>query len=198
MELFVTDADYEAFLRVLRETLERVHTRLLGFCAIYNHWHLVVWPIGPELPEFMHRLTMTHAKRWHRSRGTTGGGHVYQDRYYAVPVQTENHLLTVLRYVERNALRAGLVNRAEGWRWGSLALRQHGLDDVPLDEWPVARPADWVERVNAPSTDAEVERIRAATSKGLPIGDEAWVEAMAEQAGRSVRGRGRPPKKHRV
>lgn len=198
MQLFASDADYEAFLRVLRETLAKVPTRLLGYCIIYNHWHLVVWPTGDELPRFMHRLTMTHAKRWHKARDSTGSGPVYKGPYHAVPVQRENHLFAVLRYVERNALRAGLVRRAEDWRWGSLTERCGNGTPIPLAEWPVPRPDDWLERVNAPSTPEEIERLRNAIRKGSPIGEDAWVTVTAARLGLTLRDRGRPGKEEKT
>src|SRR5918993_1616120 len=112
-QLFFSSADYRAFESVLVEALDKVSIRLLAYALMPNHWHLVLWPVHDELPRFMHWLTLTHAKRWHAAHQSTSTGHVYQNRYHAVPVQSDAHLVTVLRYVERNALRAGLVRRAE-------------------------------------------------------------------------------------
>ena len=120
-QLFFSDADYAAFQRVLVQALRKVPTRLVAFCLMPSHWHLVIWPRGDEFPLFMHWLTGMHARRWHRAHGSEGTGHVYKNRYYAVPVQGGPHLFAVLRYVERNALRAGLVARAEEWRWAESA-----------------------------------------------------------------------------
>jgi putative transposase len=70
--------------------------------------------------EFFRWLTVTHTQRWHAHYHTSGTGHLYQGRFKAFPVETDEHLYTVLRYVERNAVRADLVARAEEWRWSSV------------------------------------------------------------------------------
>jgi putative transposase len=93
----------------------------------------------------MHWLTMTHAKRWPTAKGSVGTGPVYQNRYYAVPVQTDHHLLAVLRYVERNPLRGSLVERAEDWRWSSLWQRCNSCHPAALSPWPIPQPEHWIE-----------------------------------------------------
>ncbi len=121
--------------------------RLLAFCLMPNHWHLVVWPRHTgELSDFGHWLTLTHTQRWHAHYHDVGTGHLYQGRFKSFPVAEDDHFLQLCRYVERNALRAGLVERAEQWRWGSLWHRYQGETPPPpwLSTWPVAEPADWV------------------------------------------------------
>ena len=116
--IFGNDGDYAAFERVMWETLARQPMRILGYLIMPNHWHLVLWPEHDgDLAKFMQRLTVAHVRRWHLHRKTVGCGHLYQGTYKSFPVETDEHLLTVLRYGERNALRAGLVERAEEWRW---------------------------------------------------------------------------------
>src|SRR5436189_3540964 len=110
LPLFETDDDYRAFLRVLAEAQTRHPTRLLGYCLMPNHWHLVLWPRADgDLSRFMHWLTMTHTQRWRHHRRLVGLGPLYQGRFKSFPVQTDAHLLVLLRYVERNPLRANLV-----------------------------------------------------------------------------------------
>src|SRR5690349_16171191 len=120
--------------------------RTLAYCVMPNHWHLVLWPRRDEdLSRFMAWVTLTHTQRWHAYRQSAGNGHVYQGRFKSFPVQADEHFLTVCRYVERNALRAKLVDRAEGWRWSSVGRREQGraLATVWLTDWPVARPRRW-------------------------------------------------------
>ena len=101
--------------------------RLLAYCLMPNHFHLLLWPREDgDLSRFMRWLTVTHTQRWHAHHRTAGTGHLYQGRFKSFPVQSDEHFLTVCRYVERNALRANLVERAEDWRWGSLAARREG------------------------------------------------------------------------
>jgi putative transposase len=195
VRIFCNDADYAAFDRVLTETLARIPTRLLSYCIMPNHWHLLVWPVSDELPRFMHRLTLTHAKRWHRAHGSERTGPVYQNRYTAVPVQTDTHLFTVLRYIERNPLRAGLVDAAERWPWSSAAQRPS--TDIRLADWPVPRPANWIDIVNQPQTVGELEDVRTAIERGWPVGDSAWRERTAHRLAISLQLRGRP-KRNRV
>ena len=120
--------------------------RVLAYCFMPNHFHLLLWPRGDgDLSQFMQWLTLTHTQRWHAHHHTAGSGHLYQGRFKSFPVQSDDHFLTVCRYVERNALRAGLAVRAEDWRWGSLA-RWHINDadaEPKLSRWPIDRPKDW-------------------------------------------------------
>ena len=110
MRIFEDDDDYRAFERVLAEAVERTETRLLAYCVMPNHWHLVLWPRHDgELTNFLRWMTHTHTMRWHAHHRTAGTGHVYQGRFKSFPVQTDEYLFSLLRYVERNALRAGLV-----------------------------------------------------------------------------------------
>jgi putative transposase len=173
MTLFEDDADYEAFERILSEAAQRTKTRLLAYCLMPNHWHLIVWPHKDgELSRFIGWLTLTHTQRWHAHRRSTGSGHVYQGRFKSFPVQEDEHYYTVARYVERNAKRANLVRRAEQWRWSSLYrwLRGSAEDRELLAAWPLPRKASWVDHVNEPLTEAELAAIRRSVNRGSPFG----------------------------
>jgi putative transposase len=189
--LFFDANDYRTFERLLSEALVRIPTRLLAYCIMPNHWHLVLWPYATELPRFMHWLTLTHATRWHLAKGSRGTGHVYQNRYNAIPVQTEGHLLTLLRYVERNAATAGLVERAEDWRWCSLWRRCNFCDDLPLASWPISQPEGWISLVNQPQTARELSAIHTAVRHQRPFGEATWAADLAAKPSRPVRGRDR-------
>ena len=118
--IFDSAGDYLAFEQILADVQQRVGTRILAWCLMPNHWHLVLWPHRDgELSNFLRLATVIHAQRWHAYRGTAGTGHLYQGRFKAFSVQEDAHFLTVCRYVEANALRAELVARAENWRWGA-------------------------------------------------------------------------------
>jgi putative transposase len=164
-----------------------------------NHWHLVLWPQGDnQLSDFVGWLTLTHTQRWHAHYHNTGSGHVYQGRFKSFPVQEDDHFLTVCRYVERNALRAGLVARAEDWPWCSLSVRQARMGPAGLvSRWPVARPADWVAHVNAPQTAAELAELRQCVKRGRPFGEAEWVKATVARLGleATLRPLGRPRKR---
>jgi putative transposase len=195
--LFETDDDYLAFLKVLRQAREKVECRLLSFCVMPNHWHLVLWPRGDsDLSEFMRWLTVTHTQRWHSYHGTSGTGPLYQGRYKSFPVQADEHFYTVCRYVERNALTAGLVTVAENWRWGSLWQSLNCPGDVSLDRWPIEQPVDWAEWVDKSLTDAESASLQKAITRGIPFGGEDWTKRTAKRLHleSTLRPRGRPRK----
>ncbi|MGB7156752.1 MAG: transposase [Tepidisphaeraceae bacterium] len=199
MKLFSRDRDYAAFEDVLAEAVRRESMRLLSYCVMPNHWHLALWPReDSELSRFMFWLTMTHTQRWRHARQLVGLGPLYQGRFKAFPVETDGHFLTMNRYVERNALRAGLVQRAQDWRWSSLNVRLG--DDAArrgmLHQWPVPEPHDWLDWVNLPQTDAEVEQMRLRIQTGRPYGAPAFERRIAPLMGLSLtpRPRGRPRK----
>jgi len=192
-------ADYEAFERTLEEARQRTPVDILDWCLMPNHWHMVLLPRHDgDLAEFMRWLTVTHTQRWRAHSHTEGQGHLYQGRYKSFPVQTDRHFLLVCRYVERNALRAGLAERAQDWRWSSLWRRVHGSDPQRqiLSPWPVDRPANWLELVNRPMRPAEQQAIRQSVQRGRPYGEAAWQVKTAEDLGlqHTFRGRGRPNK----
>ena len=187
LPLFEKDADFEAFERVIEYALQRDPTRILAYCVMPNHWHFVLWPREDgELSAFLRRLTHTHTQRWHARHGTAGTGHLYQGRFKSFPVKRDEHLLAVARYVERNALRAGLVGRAQDWRWCSLWRRASGDAESKAllhEPWPVDRPPDWVKWVNEPQTEAELAALRESLRRGRPFGDAAWQRRAARQYG---------------
>lgn len=199
--IFETDGDYAAFERVLAEAVERAcGIRLLTYCVMPNHWHLVVWPTADgQLSTFMNWLTLTHTQRYRHAHGTVGHGAVYQGRFKSFPVQADHHHFLILcRYVERNPLRAALVQRAEDWRWSGLWRRQQRDEQgvALLSEWPIERPAGWLDLVNDPQTDAEVEAVRTSVRRGRPLGQDTWQRDAARRLGleASLRPPGRPRK----
>ncbi len=193
--LFETDDDYLAFLKVLWQAREKAGCRLLSFCVMPNHWHLILWPQGDnDLSEYMRWLTVTHTQRWHSYHGTTGTGPLYQGRFKSFPIQADEHFFTVCRYVERNALKANLVRKAENWRWGSLWQSLNEPGDVPLDRWPVKKPSSWTNWVNQPHTESEVTSLQRAIKRGSPYGSNVWISRTAKrlQLESTLRPRGRP------
>ncbi|HET6247544.1 MAG TPA: transposase [Tepidisphaeraceae bacterium] len=198
-ELFADDADYAAFERVLEATLEAVPVRLLAYCLMPNHWHLLLWPRKDgDLGRFMQRLTTTHVRRWRTFRHSEGRGHLYQGVYKSFPVEDSLPFLPVARYVEQNALRAKLVSKAEDWQWNSVWRRERGSSHERglMSEWPVERPADWLTQVNRPQPAKELAAVRESLRRGRPFGDPAWQAEIAIRLGlqSSFRPPGRPKK----
>jgi len=200
LQLFEKPGDYAAFEQILQDAYDRTRIRILAYCLMPNHWHLLLWPRQDgELSEVLRWLTVTHTQRWHAHRQTAGTGPVYQGRFKSFPVQTDEHFLTVARYVERNALRAKLVARAEEWRWSSLWRLSQGNTKLMtfLSEWPVEKPRQWLTWVNAPETVAELKALRENVNRGRPFGNTAWVARIAKRLGleSTLRPRGRPRNK---
>ena len=194
-KLFAKEGDYAAFERVLEEAREQVPIRLLAYCVMPNHWHLVVWPkCDGDLSEYMRWLTVTHTQRWHAAHGTSGTGALYQGRFKSFPAQGDEHFYTVCQYVERNALRANLVAQAEAWRWSSLWQIAQARTEVTLHRWPLERPRDWINLVNQPETEAELAALRNAVRRGVPFGAAEWQQRTAKRLGleSTLRSRGRP------
>jgi putative transposase len=200
LPLFGKVGDYAAFERVLGEARDYCDVPLLAYCVMPNHWHLIVQPrCDGDLSRFVGWLTLTHTQRWHSHHHTIGLGHLYQGRFKSFPVQDDDHLLTVCRYVERNPLRAGLVSRAEDWRWGSLWRREYGDAEARtlLADWPVPRPRGWLSFVNTAQSLEEEEALKCSIRRGSPFGVETWVKDTAQRLGleMTLRPRGRPKKR---
>ena len=193
--LFDTNQDFDAFVSLLQQAKRHMEMRILAYCLMPTHWHLVLWPESDDaLSEYMRWLTVTHTQRWHARRGTAGTGPVYQGRFKSFPVQEDEHFLAVCRYVDRNALRANLCARAELWKWSSAWSGGEGSSPVALSPWPVSKPAEWMAFVNEPQSDAELATIRHSVQCGRPYGGQDWVRATARTLGleRTLRGRGNP------
>ena len=168
--IFVNRADYRAFLTVLTEGLRLHPVKLISYCVMPNHWHLVVGPNGTDqLSTFMKWVTGTHAIRWHHHHKTVGQGPVYQGRFHATAIGAAADLVHVCRYVERNALRAALVQRAQDWPWCSLSDRLRADTALPLEPAIFLSSNMWVEYVNAAVTTREqIERQRALPPTSVP------------------------------
>jgi len=197
LPLFEKAGDYEAFERVLAEAHEREPLPIFAYCIMPNHWHFVVRPkTKNQGSSFFRWLTHTHTMRWHAHHHTEGTGHLYQGRFKTFPIEEDEHLWAVLRYVERNALRADFCERAEDWKYGSLWRNVFGNDQQRelLSEWPLPRPRQWRQHVNKPQSEAELNAVRHSVRCGTPYGSEDWVtQASARlQLKHTLRPRGRP------
>jgi putative transposase len=183
-DIFHKEADFLAFLKVLAEGLKNYPVDLLCWCLMNNHWHLVLRPRrSGAISDLMRWIGVTHVRRHHAHYATRGGGHIYQGRFKSFAVQDDLHFLIVCRYLQANPRRAGMVNRAEKWRWSSLGYSPIDGLLVPLSEWPVDRPQDWMELVNQAMPKRQLERLRTSVKRGTPYGDEKWTLQTARKLG---------------
>lgn len=197
VQIFNTVSDFQLFEKTLAQAKERSAMRILAYCIMPNHWHLILQPRNNgDLSRFMQWLTLTHTQRWHTTHESVGSGHLYQGRYKAFLVQNDSYLLWACRYVERNPLRAKLVDRAERWMWGSAWRRANDTGMELLDPWPMERPQDYEQWLNEQEDENLLKSIRTSVSRGQPFGDSSWTKSMISrfdlQATSAPRGR---PKK---
>jgi putative transposase len=197
--IFNTDKEYKQFEQILTEGQERYAMRILAYCIMPNHWHLVVYPKKDgDMSSFMGWITNTHTRRWHTAHKSIGSGHLYQGRYKSFPVETDTYLLQLIRYVERNPLRARLVKKAENWKWSSLWRREYGSQEQKklLSKLPIDIPNDYHTFINEPQTASELEDIRHSVIKSKSYGDIEWVEKISTKLGleQTLHTPGRPKK----
>lgn len=180
-ELFTSGRDYAAFLGLVRWAQSKSSMQVLAYAVMPNHWHFVLWPTtAAQLSQFMHDLTGSHAALLRKETRTAGTGHVYQDRYHASVVGSSARYLRTLRYVEANPVRAGLVSRAEQWRWSSVAERigrRSLISDGPLRLPPLVA---WLGLLNATLTAAQAHSLEPRRPR-LGIG-RLWTEDRGRSA----------------
>ena len=195
--IFYNNKDYQLLESILEEAVEKFNMRLLAYCLMPNHWHLILYPKKDgDLSKFMGWLTNTHTRRYHAMKKTIGHGHLYQGRYKSFLCQKDNYLITLLRYVERNAKRARLVDRAENWKWSSVWRREFGTikQKKILNSWPIETPRNYIQYLNEPQKDKELQSIRKSVNKNIPFGNDSWVWRMVDKfkLKQTLRGVGRP------
>lgn len=181
LPIFFKEQDYLLFEYILMEAKEKFNMRILAYCLMPNHFHLVLHPKNDnDLQKFMQWVTLTHTQRWHRQNNTVGTGHLYQGRYKSFLIEKDKHLLAVVRYVERNPLRAKLVKKAENWNFSSLTIR---ISKNPsrlklLSEWPISEPENYISFVNTFMTEDEESNIRCSVNRGNPFGSDHWMDEI--------------------
>ncbi len=193
-ETFSSNQDRSAYLRLLRENLEDAHARLLGWCVMSNHVHLIAVPEREDsLAILLRRVHGRYAQYYNTRSGRTG--HLWQNRFFAC-VLGADHPWTALAYVDRNPVRAGMVRQAADYRWSSAAAHVSRADSSGLLDmgwWRgQGRGGDWAGEVELEDPEATAT-LRSCTYAGRPFGSECLVREMAERFGRCWT-RGRPKK----
>src|ERR1019366_3342156 len=188
--VFYKEGDYHAFVQLLHDAEQHVPMRLLAFCLMPNHFHLALWlREDGQLSDYMAWLLTAHVRRYHQHYHSSE--HVWQGRFKSFPIEEDDHLLAVLRYIERNPVRANLVGRAQDWIWSSAACVPEAQPKPLLDPGPLPRPEHWLPYVNEPQTEAEVHRLRESLRRGRPFGSLSWMTQTAHRLG--LEGTLRPP-----
>jgi putative transposase len=194
-KVFRKVGDYHAFLELLNEAKTRYDVRVFAYCLMPNHFHMVLMPLAAEgLSKWMQWLMTSHVRRYHGHYGSSG--HVWQGRYKSFLIQADDHLLTVIRYVESNPLRAGLAKSAGDWRWSSFR-ESFGMNPrLLIDELPLHLPKDWDGYVNEPIPLRDLEVLRQSVNRQAPYGSLVWRVDMAKEfkLESTMRSLGRPRK----
>lgn len=198
-KIFLEDSDYKSFENILEETKDITDVDIFAYCIMPNHFHIVLRPHHDGgLSDFMKRLTLTHTQRYRVYTDTVGDGPLYQGRYKSFIVQDDRYLFTVLRYVERNPITAGLIKDPLDWKFSSLYRRHRGSIQQRklLAPWIIDEPKDYLPMLKEPISGAEIEKIKESEQRGVPYGDDGYVFNMVEKYGIQsvVRGKGRPKK----
>jgi putative transposase len=195
MQVFDCDEDYEIFLDFLKRGMKKENIELHAYCLMPNHFHLLVVPKTKKaLSRFMQWVMTSHVRFYHKKNATSG--HIWQGRYKSFIVEQESYYISVLRYIEANAKRAGLVEKAQDWNYSSLherVLKSRVLLNKPYIELP----DDWMQDVNCDFTVSELSTIRNSVNRQAPLGEQAWQEKVAFEYGlqSTLNKRGRPKKK---
>lgn len=200
VQIFDNDEDYKLFENILEEAVERFNVKILAYCIMPNHWHLVLYPENEgDLSIFMGWITNTHTRRWHTQKGTVGQGHLYQGRYKSFICQDDNHFITLVKYVEQNALKAKLVKKAENWKWSSVWRREKGTPKQKklLSSWPISKPKYYLSWLNSILQKEKEEAIERSITKSNPYGEVCWMSDVTKEFGieQTLRKVGRPKKK---
>jgi putative transposase len=200
--VFLVDEDRRFYLETFREDSRRYGLRVLGYCLITNHVHLVAVPERENtLARAMQRTHSRYAQRFNRPYGRSG--HLWQNRFFSCALDRD-HLVTALAYVDLNPVRAGLAGSGEQYPWSSARAHVSGVDVASLVDiaaWREVRGVgDWGDMLSGPPDEDECRALRQATLTGLPLGEAEFVKGMEKEAGRRLTpGRvGRPPRQRRA
>jgi putative transposase len=194
MQVFDDEEDYNYFLELLKIAKKKEDVEIHAYCLMPNHFHLMLVPRHEKsLSRFMQWVMTSHVRYYHKKNKTSG--HVWQGRYKSFIVEQESYYITLMRYIEANALRAKLVKNAQEWRYGSLHERlnkDRGLLNTPcmdLDN-------NWTDYVNEPIYPKELAKIRNSVNRQAPLGEEQWQQETATVFGllSTLNQRGRPRK----
>lgn len=189
-DVFFSIQDRQTYLRLMRSNLGDAGVRVLAYCLMTNHVHLVVKPEREDsLAVLLRRVHGQYAQYLNARRGRSG--HMWQNRFFSCPL-SEGHLWVALRYVEANPLRAGMVLRVEDYRWSSAPAHLTGAEDasgvLDVEFWREAGGADaWREMHGTPDLPARVNLLRRCTYSGRPFGGEEFLQELEEKFQRTWR-----------
>ncbi len=187
-DVFLVDADRRAYLDQLRQDCRTCGVRLLGYCLMTNHVHLIAVPERVEsLGRALRRAHAAYSQGFNRRYRRSG--HLWQNRFFSCPLGPD-HLVAALAYVDLNPVRAGMVGEADQYPWSSARAHLAGAADDLVDRalWREVRGAErWAEALERPPEDRLTAGLRRATYSGTPFGGEGFVSGLERRFGRRLR-----------
>jgi len=195
-QTFFGDDDYLEYRRLMAQWCADHRVGIWAYCLMPNHVHLVA---VPRSADGLRRAIGEAHRRYTRRVNFREGwrGHLWQGRFASF-VMDRPHLLRAVRYIERNPVRAGLVERAEDWPWSSAAAHLAGADDGLVSVRPMLRlVGDWRRYLSGPEDEELGRTLRRHEATGRPLGDDGFLARLEARVGRILRPRppGRKPKK---
>lgn len=193
--VFHENRDYQAFVDLVKRSKRVFGVKLFAYCLMPDHFHMIVLPGKAEhLSKWMQWIMTSYVRRYHRDYGTNG--HLWQGRFKSFIVQQDEHLITLMRYVEANPERAGLVNTSKEWYWSSHRETLGKRLRTVIDELPIELPKAWESCVHMMLTESDLQRIRESVNRQSPYGTPVWVTTLCRELGieSTIRPRGRPKK----
>jgi putative transposase len=193
--IFLGDDDRMFFMSTLNKWSAKKNTRIWAYCLMENHFHLLLEPLDNKgLGKCLHGLTLSYAQYFNRKYGRTG--RLFENRYFSCPIDKDSYLWAVVRYIERNPVRAKMAKRAEDWKWSSARTHATGRPEkaIFLFDWlDKSERLDYGKFLNEDGND---DHIRKATSTGRPYGSLTFLEKLEKQLGRLLKQKkcGRPSK----
>jgi putative transposase len=172
LQIFFEKDDYSELERILKKGVEKFQMRIVAYCLMPNHFHLVLYPRqDKDVQKFMQWITLIHTQEWHVEHGTVGTGHLYQGRYKSFLIKKDVHLQSVIRYVERNPVKAGLARLPEEWNFSSAAKRiKNKTNKEWVSEWPIEMPVDYKSFLYDPSA-VDKKIIYPVKKRGRPFAE---------------------------
>jgi putative transposase len=187
--VFRQPRDRDVYVTLLRKKAEDTGLRVVGYCLMVNHIHLVVIPEDESsIAEAIGRAHFSYTQ-WFNAHYERSG-HLWQNRFFSCPLD-EGHTCAALVHVELNPVRAGLVGRPWDYEWSSARVHVGNAPEADLldqawwrDRWDAAT---WRELLDAADDTGDLTAIRFHTARGRPLGSEAFVSGLEARLGRRLR-----------
>lgn len=199
-DVFIDDKDKFKYLSLVIENSIEQNVEVLAYCLMKNHVHFALVPPKPDsLGKMFNQVSMRYSQYFNKKLGKRG--HLWQDRYFSCPLD-EDHLYEVIRYIENNPVKAGIVISAEDYYWSSARAHLLGKtfeNDLLADCFKYLRKIEnWGDYLKEASRESIILNLRRCTKSGRPAGGEDFIRDIEARVGRKLtsqpRGRPWPPK----